>query len=187
MIIVGITGTLGAGKGTVVNYLVENKGFRHYSVRDFIVKEIENRGLPVDRDHMVDVANDLRAKNSPSYIVDELYKEAVNAAHDSIIESIRTFGEIISLRDKGKFLLIAVDADPKIRFERIKMRDSETDQISFKKFKEDEEKEMNSSDPNKQNLKRCITEADFTILNDGNLKDLYAQIESILNQLANST
>ena len=27
MIIIGITGTLGAGKGTVVNYLVEKKGF----------------------------------------------------------------------------------------------------------------------------------------------------------------
>jgi len=43
MIIIGITGTLGAGKGTVVEYLQE-KGFRHYSARGFITKEVEKRG-----------------------------------------------------------------------------------------------------------------------------------------------
>ena len=40
MLIIGITGTLGAGKGTVVEYLVEKKGFDHYSVRAFLLKEI---------------------------------------------------------------------------------------------------------------------------------------------------
>ena len=33
-IIIGITGTLGAGKGTVVEYL-KKKSFKHYSVRSF--------------------------------------------------------------------------------------------------------------------------------------------------------
>ena len=35
MIVIGITGTLGAGKGTIVNYLIEEEGFDHYSVRGF--------------------------------------------------------------------------------------------------------------------------------------------------------
>ena len=35
--IIGITGTLGAGKGTVVDFLKE-KGFRHFSVRDYLIK-----------------------------------------------------------------------------------------------------------------------------------------------------
>ena len=53
MIIIGITGTLGAGKGTIVDYLIKTKGFTHYSVRAFITKEIEKRKLPVNRDSMV--------------------------------------------------------------------------------------------------------------------------------------
>ncbi len=41
MLIIGITGTLGAGKGTIVEYLEKEMGFDHLSVRDFITKEIE--------------------------------------------------------------------------------------------------------------------------------------------------
>ena len=38
MITIGITGTLGAGKGTIVDYLIEKRGFVHYSVRAFITE-----------------------------------------------------------------------------------------------------------------------------------------------------
>ena len=68
MIVIGITGTLGAGKGTIVDYLVKNKGFNHFSVRSFIAQEIQNRGMTVNRDSLTEVANDLRSANSPSYI-----------------------------------------------------------------------------------------------------------------------
>ena len=186
MIIVGITGTLGAGKGTVVEYLKEQRGFKHFSVRDFIVDEIKKRKLPVNRDNMVEVANGLRAHNSPSFIVDELYKEALKTGKNSIIESIRTFGEIESLRKKGNFTLLAVDADRQLRYQRIKERASETDRISYEKFKEDETREMNATDPNKQNLQRCIEEADYLITNNKSFNDLYSQIDKIINQLANS-
>ena len=48
MKIIGITGTLAAGKGTVVEYLVERKWFAHYSVRGFLTEEIKKRNLPLD-------------------------------------------------------------------------------------------------------------------------------------------
>lgn len=43
MLIIGITGTIGAGKGTVSDYLVNKKGFKHFSVREFLIKEINKR------------------------------------------------------------------------------------------------------------------------------------------------
>ena len=85
MITIGITGTLGAGKGTIVDYLVKEKGFVHFSVRDFITKEIERRGLPVNRDTMTLVGNDLRATHSPSYITEALYAEAQLSGKNCII------------------------------------------------------------------------------------------------------
>jgi dephospho-CoA kinase len=127
MIVIGITGTLGAGKGTIVDYLVLEKGFVHFSVRGFITEEILRRGLPVNRDSMVTVANSLRAAHSPSYIIDQLYEQAIVSGKNCIIESIRTPGEIESLKRKGNFMLFAVDADPALRYERIVIRNSETD------------------------------------------------------------
>jgi dephospho-CoA kinase len=183
MIIIGITGTLGAGKGTIVDYLVQEKGFIHFSVRGFITEEILRQGLIVNRDSMVLVANKLRADHSPSYIIDQLYEQALLTGKNCIIESIRTLGEVESLREKGDFLLLAVDADPMLRYDRIVMRNSETDRISFVTFVENEEREMQSNDPNKQNIGKCIDAADYIFYNNSTVADLFKQLETELSKL----
>ncbi len=180
MIVIGITGTLGAGKGTVVEHLVKNHGFRHYSVREFLLKKIKKQGLPLNRDSMVKVANALRAQNTPYYIVSELYKQAVKAGKDAVIESIRTPGEVEFLRQQKHFTLIAVDAAPRLRYERIKQRNSETDQIDFETFEENEKREMTATDPNKQNLQKCIEMADLIFLNNGTVEELIQQVDEKL-------
>jgi dephospho-CoA kinase len=180
MIIIGITGTLGAGKGTIVEYLVREKGFIHFSVRSFITEEILRQGLPVNRDSMVVVANKLRADHSPSYIIDQLYQQALLTGKNCIIESIRTPGEVQSLREKGNFLLFAVDADPQLRYERIVMRNSETDRISYETFVENEKREMQSNDPNKQNIGKCIEQADQIFMNNSSVEMLFGQVEESL-------
>jgi hypothetical protein len=40
MQIIGITGTLGAGKGTVVDYLIKQKNFRHYSISGYLKEKV---------------------------------------------------------------------------------------------------------------------------------------------------
>lgn len=176
MKIIGITGTLGAGKGTIVDYLEKEKGFLHFSVRQYLIGQIEQRGLKVNRDSMALVANDLRAKNSPSFIIEELYHEASKAGKNSVIESIRTPGEIDFLKSQGNFILLAIDADAKKRFERIKLRASETDRINFETFIANEGREMTSTDPNKQNLARCIELADVVLNNNGSISQLISQL-----------
>lgn len=182
--IIGITGTLASGKGTVVDFLVEN-GFKHYSVRYFLVQEIEKRGLSVNRDNLVAVANQLRILNSPSYIVEELYARAKAAQGDCVIESIRALGEVEALRKKEDFYLIAVDADIGKRYERAILRNTETDKISFEEFFENEKREMFSENPNKQNLSKCMELADFVIENNGSIEELKEKIKEIIEQISN--
>ncbi|HDY86940.1 hypothetical protein LCGC14_1741610 [marine sediment metagenome] len=181
MKIIGITGTLGAGKGTIVDYLVKQNGFKHYSVRAFLTDEINKRGLVVNRDSMVEVANELRTKNSPSYIVEQLYEQALIIGENCIIESLRTPGEVEALQNKGNFHLFAADAEPKIRYDRITGRGSETDQVSFTEFVQNEEREMHSDDPNKQNLSKCISMADHVFHNNGTIEELSNKIKEVID------
>lgn len=183
MITIGITGTLGAGKGTIVDYLIEKRGFVHFSARAFLIEEIKRRNLPVDRDSMTLVGNDLRAQHGPSYIVEQLYERAQASGCNCIIESVRTPGEVDALRNKSNFYLFAVDADPKVRYERIVLRGSETDHVSFETFIANEQREMSSTDPNKQNLGVCIQQADYRFDNGGTLQQLHQQIEEVLHKI----
>ena len=183
MVVIGITGTLGAGKGTIVEYLINNKGFKHFSVRQFLIEEIEKQGLPVNRDTMTEVANNLRANHTPSYIIEQLYKKAKISGKNSVIESIRTPGEIEYLKKQGDFYLIAIDADPKTRYNRITLRASETDKISYETFLANEKREYTTSDPNKQNLSKCINLADIIINNDGDIDNLNNKLDNELKLL----
>jgi dephospho-CoA kinase len=183
MIIIGITGTIGAGKGTLVEYLNQKAHFRHFSVRDFLTQEILRRRLPVNRDTMTHMANELRARHSPSYIVDQLYRQAALQNENAVIESIRTPGEVLSLRAKDNFFLFAIDADPAIRYQRIVARASETDQVDFQTFLSNEEREMQTSDPNKQNLRQCIAMADYHFDNNGSRRELEQQLQNTLQRI----
>lgn len=183
--IIGISGTIGAGKGTIVEHLLK-KGFKHYSVRDFLVEEINKRGLESDRDTMVAVANELRTKFGPSYIVDKLYEKANNDGGKCVIESIRCLGEINSLKKKDNFKLVAVDANVESRYSRIVTRASTTDNISFDKFLEQEQKEMTSNNPNEQNLSACIEVADYKLKNDWTIEELHRKVEKILDKIEKS-
>ena len=182
LMIIGVTGTFAAGKGEIVNILVE-KGFKHYSVRGFLEEELRGRGLSLDRDNMINLANELRERFGPSYLAEKLYELAQRDGEDVVIESLRNPGEITALRAKGKFYLMAVDADPQARYNRLPNRGSSTDSVSFEKFMEQETREMESNDPNKQNLKKCIEMAEIRLDNNGSMDELRVKVESVLDEI----
>ncbi len=180
--IIGITGTIGAGKGTVVDYLVKQKGFKHYSVRDFLTDEIIKRGLPVNRDSMREVGNDLRRKGVLITII--LYEKAVALGGNAIVESMRSLREVVELKKRPGFYLFAVDADIKLRYERVIKRASETDKVSFEKFVEQENSEMYDKDPSGMNIKGCMEQADYLLTNNGAPEELYRQVDAAMADIS---
>ena len=98
------------------------------------------------------VSNDLRHLHSPSYLVEQVYNKAKQTEKNTIIESIRAVGEITALRQMGNFCLLSVDADTQIRYGRIVQRGNESDHVSYEKFLFDEQREMTSIAPHKQNI-----------------------------------
>ncbi|MDB5258921.1 MAG: hypothetical protein JWO73_129 [Candidatus Taylorbacteria bacterium] len=181
MIIIGVTGTNGSGKGELTSHLT-TKGFGFYSVRDFLVEEIEKRGLPVERPSMKAVADDLRTRFGASHIIESLYRRAEKSGKNAVIESVRTMGEVGFLKQQENFLLVAVDADLKIRYKRAVLRKSATDNVTFEKFAAQQEVEMKSDDPARMSLSDCIKAADVLLMNDGTMGEFRAQIDEKLSE-----
>ncbi|MDO8408431.1 MAG: AAA family ATPase [bacterium] len=179
--IIGVTGTNGAGKGEVVRYLVERLGFMHYSVSGFITEEVIRNGLSVDRDNMIMVGNDLRACFGPAHIVESLYEKARSDGCDSVIESLRALAEVRRVRKLGG-LIIGIDADPAIRYQRIRARRGAKDAVSFDEFIAQERSEMNPGEVTKQDLRGALRAADVVVVNDGTLEELHEMLGHALKK-----
>jgi dephospho-CoA kinase len=178
--IIGITGTDGAGKGTVVDYLIEKKGFIHCSARALWIDEIKKRGLEVKRENMRIVANELRASEGDDFLITE-YKRRTHfdPQKNYIIDSVRTIAEVATLKT-NEGVLWAVDADQHIRYSRIQSRGSETDKASFEEFVSQEALEMNDPNPHGMQKAKVMTMANITLTNNGTPEELYAQVEEAL-------
>lgn len=184
MTIIGITGTLGSGKGTVVKYLIDKYGFKHYSSSNFINEEVARRGLPENRDNQRIVANELRAQYGSGYVAEQLYNRAKTVGDNAIIESLRSTGEIESLRKlSSNFYLLAVDADQKTRYNRILKRGSTKDNISYEKFQAQETVELNDTKAGGMKILECIKMADGHIENNGDITTLQEQVDNIIAPL----
>ena len=179
--IIGITGSFGAGKGCVADYLVNQKGFTHFSARSFITKEIERRGLPVNRDSMIEVANDLRKEGGPTFIFEQLVQSAKDHGGNAVVESVRAVAEAQYIKEQGGVVL-GIDADPVIRYERIVKRGNETDHVSFEEWRDQEIRESNPDDPTKQDIFGALRESDYVIMNTNSVDALEACVDTFLAQ-----
>lgn len=178
--LIGITGTLGAGKGSVVDYLVRAKGFRHVSARLIWTKELEARNIEVNRNNMVILANQLRAEHGADYFMRLALEMIKDNREKVVVESIRTTAEAELLKAKHGILL-AVNADIALRYKRIGGRGSALDNVTFEEFIAQEQKEMLNEDPNKQNIAKVMELADYKIINNGTLEELELETNLFLS------
>ena len=110
----------------------------------------------------------------------------LNSENNHIVDSIRNPLEVISLRKETllrRFFLISVDANSKLRYDRLCSRGRIGDTDSWEKFIEQEKKEENNDDPYKQQLSRTMEMADYSIDNSGTLEELEAQVNRIISSL----
>jgi dephospho-CoA kinase len=179
--LIGITGTNGAGKGAVVEYLVSQKGFSRYSGRTIILEQLEEKQLPNKRGTMREVANDLRREHGPAYIMEKLYEMAKDDTN-AVLESVRTIGEAEFLKSKGA-KIIAVDANKETRFERVSSMSHDVTPLTFEEFTLMEDREMASSEAWDMNVFGVMQLADARIMNDGTVDELHQQIDEALKKL----
>jgi len=103
-----------------------------------------------------------------------------------IFDSLRNSKEVSFLREHvKKFILIAVDAEQRTRFERIIRRNKLHDPKTWEDFlKVDNRDFFDETNPNGQQVGKCMELADFKIDNS-NLQKSRKEVEEIWEKIKN--
>ncbi len=178
--IIGIAGTLGAGKGTVVEYL-KTQGFAHYSSSSTLKDLLTERALPPNRANLSELANELSLQY-PGGILGLNHKRAQEDGYaDYVLESLHRLHEAEYVRSiKG--VILGVDADVKLRYERvIQRKEGEKDNVTYEQFLSDVEREEEGSQGGDgPNIRAILKVADEIIENNGSLAELHKKIDTFL-------
>ncbi len=179
-IIIGVTGEIGAGKGTVTSYLMQAyhvHNLRYSAILQDILRRLD---LPYDRKNLALLAEALRTTFGQDVLSRALLADiAHEQAHIIVVDGIRKKAELDVLRRHDGFVFIFVDADLRTRYERIHQRDEKADDVSktYEQFVADHERAADRDIPQ---LKQY---ADYIIDNNGTLEETYKQIDAIMAQL----
>ena len=190
MKIVGVSGTNGSGKDTIGELLRDNFGWLYISASgDLIIPELQKRDLPTDRVHMAALTTEWRREIGMGAVVDKALEKAGDDLKNSkigglVIASLRHPGEAERIHGLGGYV-VWVDADPKVRYERIYARKQGTkDMRTYDEFLADQNREMNhSGDKATLNIGDIKAKADIFIENNGNDLTVFEhQVEQALKE-----
>src|SRR5258705_1608019 len=162
---IGVAGPNAAGKGEVVR-LLERRSFYRASLSDVIRAELAKDGLEPTREHMIERGRQLRERFGQAVLAERV-RRALPSDRNHVIDSIRHPAEVETLRDGGEFLLLWVDAEPQLRFERSRARGSGGGATAFAGFQALEARELASDDRAAQQLLAVRELADLGVRNDG--------------------
>jgi dCMP deaminase len=178
--IIGLTGTNGAGKTVTAEYL-KSKSFHFHSLSDEIRDELTRQGKEATRANLIDVGNQLRAEHGPAVLAERI-KARLRPDWNYVIDSIRNPYEVRALRGARDFRLLKLDAPLEVRYERVKQRGGPRTPASFEEFVELEQRELESSNPANQQLRATYELADVTVVNDGPVDRLYERLDQVVRE-----
>jgi len=160
-------------------------GYHYHSLSDAVREEILNRKQQVTRDILIVTANELRTNFGPSVLAERVISR-LDPEKNYIVDSVRNPFEVEALRRRSDFFLLLVDADPKVRFERLKARARENDPQDYEAFLVLEAAEAGSNDPNTQQLNRTSEMADAKVENNNSIEEIHEDVREVLRALASN-
>ena len=180
--IIGLTGRIASGKGETAEYF-KKKGFEYYTISQMVRETASKLEIPMMRESLQDVGDLIRKYEGLGGWVKRIIKK-IDLTKNYIIDGIRNPGEIEELKKFRNFYLISVDAPIIIRYERVLKRNKLTDPKTWKLFVKVDERDFGEREINTgQQVGKCMSLADFHLVNDSTLNDFYIKIEEIYRKI----
>ena len=173
MKVIGVGGTNGSGKDTLSHILASDYDWLFVSVSaDLIIPELKRRGLPLERENMAALTAEWNRQISPGAVVDKAIErfQQMSGSHEyqgMAISSIRHPWEAERIHELGG-QVVWVDADPKVRYQRVFSRgQGDKDRKSYEQFLAEEQAEQHhAGDEATLNWQGVKDRADIFLTND---------------------
>ena len=173
--IVAVIGMCGSGKSEVVKYFVD-KGYQKVYFGNVVLNEIKSKGLDVNEVTERKVREELRDRYGMGAMaiksIDKVREYYIKG--NVVIESLYSWREFKILKNEfgDRFKLLAVYTTKNIRYSRLKQR--EVRPLTY-----DEAVSRDVSEIERLDKGGPIAYADYLVINDSTLDDLYKQLEKI--------
>ena len=174
--IIGIIGTIGSGKDTVAEYISNKLSIPTFQISQPLKDIAKEREIEPTRENLIKIGSDLVKEKGAGFLAELCIQKLQN--EKGIVTGIRVLEVVDYFRKNSNLILLAIEAEPEIRFQRIVDRNKFGEAENFEEFIENERKE--NSPPNAQRLFECLKLADYSIDNNENQEKLFIKVDEFL-------
>lgn len=178
-LILGITGEIASGKGTVAEYLVKNHNATSHRFSTMLRDVAKRMHLEESRENLQKLSTLFRDNFDDNHLSRVIYEDVKGDESSLIvIDGVRREGDIEFLEQLPDFELVYLEADMKTRYDRITQRGENVDDNgkTFEEFEADHQREAELQ------IKKLKEKADIVLDNNSSLDDLYKQLDDLVKK-----
>lgn len=179
--IIGLVGPKGSGKGTLAKYLQNQYGAQIVTFSDVLNDILRTLNLEQTRVNQIYLSIALREQFGYDILAQALtHRIAQLKSHPLIVvDGIRFLQDLKPWRQSTNFTLISLDADIKLRFDRLKKRGltAEEKKLTWQKFSKEE------TMPTEISFKKIARQAHYYIDTNTALENTYRELDNIAQKI----
>jgi dephospho-CoA kinase len=178
-VIFGLTGLMASGKGAAAKYLQEHHHAETFRFSTILRALLSRLYIAEERTSLVAMSEAVRNAFGQDILAKAMAGDAKNASAPLlVVEGIRRLADIAYLQELPEFVLVAIDADPKTRYDRLVARAENAGdrEKTWEQFLADQERSTEIS------ILPVMERAKEHIENNGTPEDLERQLDALVKK-----
>jgi len=174
----GVIGPMGGGKGSAAKYLAKKYHYNIISMGNIVRMLARKEGVKPTRLNLEKIQRKYRQRYGDDFVIRKTIEKARASSKPVILDGVRAIIDAKTAKKELGVKLILVDADPEIRFQRLKRRRRADFPRTLEEFNK-----VESSENRTFHMHKTFSYADFKANNSDGVKSLHKQLDLIMKKL----
>lgn len=182
-LIIGLVGLQGCGKGTVADLLRTEYHAGYYRFSGVIGDILQRLALEKSRENFIKASEALRGTFGEDIFSYTIEKEALSSPEEIVvIDGIRRPEDIVGLEPLPNFVLISIEVEAELRYERMKKRGEKATEstMTWEQFQADEHA------PTERAIPFVMSRATHRLSNNTTRESFEIAVRALLKELLSS-